>query len=365
MKKTSTGIGSITKEQRKNGWYYRAYISLGTKEDGTQRRITKGSYNRQKVLDWLKDNNRKYITPNSQKTLAEMIEKWLEEVKKPTITTKSYEKYETKARLYIYPDPISDITISQITIEQLQYYINKIEQTHGNSIAKQVLIIIRSVYNRMHDLGELTTNHAKFIKIKTTNKTIGQRKKNPLTPQQRKELLKNLDPTNKNDLAIYIAFFSGLRLGEVMALTNKDIGITEINVDKSWTRIEGATFGIKPPKNESSIRTVPIPINAMKTIKKHTQNIQGYIFSDNGQKPYNTNRIQRRIEQLNKTIDAHISFHTLRHTYATTLFEQGIEPKIVQTLLGHSSLATTMQIYVEVTNELQHTSVQTLNYLAK
>lgn len=363
MARKTQGIGCITKEERKNGTYYRAHITAGLKEDGTPYRLTKASYDKQEVIDWLKEYNNKVLTPNSLRTLSEMTHKWLE-IKESTVSTKSYEKYETKVRLYLDPDPISDIIISEITIDQLQYYINKIEKQYGNSIANQLLIIIRSVFNRMHDLGELDTNYSKFIKLKTTNKTVGERKKKPLNKKQRIKLLEELDLNDKTDLAIYISFFSGLRLGEVMALTDKDIGITEINVDKSWTRIEKAIFGLKPPKNESSIRTVPIPINAMKNIKKYTQNAKGYIISDTGTKPITVNKIQRRMDKISKIINTKISFHGLRHTYATTLFEQGIDPKVVQTLLGHESLATTMQVYVEVTNETKQHSVQTLNHLA-
>ena len=70
------------------------------------------------------------------------------------------------------------------------------------------------------------------------------------------------------------------------------------------------------------------------------------------------------MDKISNKIETKISFHGLRHTYATTLFEQGIDPKIVQTLLGHESLATTMQVYVEVTNETKQHSVQALNHLA-
>lgn len=364
MLKKSNGIGSITKMKRKNGWYYRGYISVGVDENGEPIRKSKCSYVRQEVVDWIKINNNKLISPNSEKSIGELAHLWLETVKKPSVATKSYEKYEAKIRIYIDPDPISEIIISEVTIEQLQYFINKIEREYGNNLAEQVLVIIRAIFNRLHDLGEIQTNYSKFIKLKTTKKTVGSRKKRPLTKQQRLELLRQLDTTDKIDLAIYISFFSGLRLGEVMGLTAEDIEFNQINVDKSWTRIEKARFGIKPPKNESSIRKVPIPIDAMKVIKENTENISGYIFSDDGTKPFNVNRIQRRINAISEIIGAKISFHSLRHTYATTLFEQGVEPKIVQTLLGHSSLATTMQIYVEVTNELQHESVQSLNYLA-
>lgn len=364
MARKTQGLGTITREKRKKGWYYRAQIAAGLKEDGTPYRPSKASYNKQEVIDWLKEWNNKNLTPNSEKTLSEVAHKWLEEVKKPTVAQKTYEKYESKIRLYIDPDPISEMIISQITIDQLQYYITKLEKKEGNSIAKEVLSIIRSIFTRMHELGEIPANYAKFVKITVTNKTVGSRKKKPLTHKQREALLKELDLTNKVDLAIYLAFFSGLRQGEVLGLTHEDIGYTEIDVNKSWTRIEGATFGIKSPKNETSVRSVPIPINAMKEIREHTKNDQGFIFSDNGKKPFNVNRIQRRMAALGEIIGAKLCFHLLRHTYATILFEQGIKPKIVQTLLGHKSLETTMEIYVEVTNEVQRESVQSLNHMA-
>ena len=54
-------------------------------------------------------------------------------------------------------------------------------------------------------------------------------------------------------------------------------------------------------------------------------------------------------------------FHSLRHTYATRLFEAGVHPKTVQKLMGHSDITTTLNIYTHVDEDVKFRAVDTLN----
>ncbi|MCI5636626.1 MAG: site-specific integrase [Sarcina ventriculi] len=124
---------------------------------------------------------------------------------------------------------------------------------------------------------------------------------------------------------------------------------------------------IQPPKTETSIRTVPIPSNIIQKLKqfKITQNKErlsngelympsDLVFTTPIGTPINTSNLRKIYSRLLKKADINnIKFHALRHTYATRLFEEGVQIKTVQSLLGHSDINTTMNIYTHVTSDVK------------
>ena len=86
--------------------------------------------------------------------------------------------------------------------------------------------------------------------------------------------------------------------------------------------------------------------------KKKKETISPYIFSSSDGKVIESKKPNRRLQTLCKLLDIEPKrFHDIRHTFATRLFEEDAKPKTVQLLLGHSNIATTMEIYTHVTND--------------
>ena len=80
--------------------------------------------------------------------------------------------------------------------------------------------------------------------------------------------------------------------------------------------------------------------------------------------PINTSNLRKSYSRLLKKANiTNIKFHALRHTYATRLFEEGVQVKTVQSLLGHSDINTTMNIYTHVTNDVKNDAVEKLNQI--
>ena len=204
------------------------------------------------------------------------------------------------------------------------------------------------------------------------------------TPEEQEAFINSLDK-NKNRMLFILALGSGLRLGELMALkwdnidminntlsvTNAISRISKVGKDgtRVWSILEHA------PKTKSSIRTIPLPTNIIKELKKYKSEQDkkilkyGDLFQKNnlvfctdlGGYLDTRNLTRSYARALSKAGIEHKKFHSMRHTYATRLFENNVPVKTVQALMGHSDIATTMNIYTHVTPQQMTDEVQKLN----
>ena len=106
---------------------------------------------------------------------------------------------------------------------------------------------------------------------------------------------------------------------------------------------------LKTPHSE---REIPLPKKLMELLETIVK-INSLVFCDEKGKPIDVKRPDRRIKSICRElgIDDSRTFHSIRHTYATRLFEMDIPVKTVQSLLGHSDIQTTMNIYTHVMKE--------------
>lgn len=150
----------------------------------------------------------------------------------------------------------------------------------------------------------------------------------------------------------YICLMTGLRKGEVLALQWRDIDFDKctISVTKSVYHVGDRAY-IKSPKTEESIRTVPL----LSPLKKALLNVESrepdkYIISDDGTSPLTNRRYITMMDHYRRETGTSFTAHQLRHSFATIAFENGVDPKTVQIILGHKQLSTTMDIYTDFRN---------------
>ena len=159
-----------------------------------------------------------------------------------------------------------------------------------------------------------------------------------LTKQEVTELIDSAQ-TLKSKLIIQLLYSSGIRVSEIVNLKKQNL---DFNENTGWVR------GGKGKKDRIFIFSKKLSKKLQKFINKNQD--WNYLFSKN--KPLTTRNIQK-IVQLTKQkagIDKDVHPHTLRHSFATHLLDAGIDLRKIQTLLGHSSIATT-QIYTHISSE--------------
>ncbi len=162
--------------------------------------------------------------------------------------------------------------------------------------------------------------------------------------------------------------YTGMRIGELCALTAKDIDITGgvIHVSKTIQRIsddssDGKTKVIVgSTKSRSSELDIPLPSLLIDIIKANPCR-KGYLLSGTS-KPIEPRTMQNRLKVVLKECGIReVNFHLLRHTYATVCIENGVDAKTVSELLGHSSVQITLNRYMHSNMEMKRRCVANLN----
>lgn len=154
-------------------------------------------------------------------------------------------------------------------------------------------------------------------------------------------------------LGIVVCLYTGLRIGELLALEWKDVDFQKGMLTVSKSRHEGKDENgryaqiVESPKTVSSRRCIPLPkqiLCELRMLKRKSRSV--YVIS-NGESSIPVRSYQRSFERLLKKLDIpHKGFHALRHTFATRALECGMDVKMLSELLGHKDPAVTLRRYV-------------------
>jgi integrase len=185
----------------------------------------------------------------------------------------------------------------------------------------------------------------------------------PLSPVQARTFLEAAREDRLEALYV-VALHCGLRQGELFGLRWSDVDLEEriLRVNRTLTQTkDGPVFTI--PKTAKSRRTVRLTNGAVEALKRHSERQaqeivkmdtlyedQGLVFASKVGTPLNRHNVTQRSFRplLRRAGVPKIRFHDLRHTCATLLLGKGVHPKFVQELLGHATIAITLDTYSHI-----------------
>ena len=223
--------------------------------------------------------------------------------------------------------------------EYLKYLDSK--NLKNSTIARRISSI-RSFYNYLLLHGIVTKNIFKSIR----NPKIERKLPNYLNYEEIEELLDNIDTSTnegiKRRLMIELFYATGVRVAE---FTN--IKLQDINRSNKTIRIMG-----KGSKERIVYYGEYVEIYLDKYLNVFDIKDSDFLFTNKKGKKYIDQEIEAIVNDIVKNISlkTHVTPHTLRHTFATHLLNNGADIKTVQELLGHASLNTT-GIYTHVSSD--------------
>ncbi|RXI49112.1 site-specific integrase [Clostridium tetani] len=386
----ANGEGTIYTEKRNGKNYYRGQISLGYDDKGKLIRKSFSGYSKQEVIKKMNEyqykNNVGLLPSNDKITLQQWFKTWLFEFRINDLKPSSFERYEGIYRKYILNSPIGKMSLSELRAKDIQKYYNSLS---NKGISANVVNTINGfLYTCLESALKQNYIPQNYCKLIILPKIIKEDEFTVLTLEEQNIFL-NAIQGHKYQAAFTLALGTGLRLGELLGLKWSDIDFNKntVSISRSIKRTtlindEGERNSQvleQLPKTKTSIREVPIPSNIIENLKQYREkqllvkkenkdvyNDNDYIFSDKLGNPLDPKRIPRNFKSiLKKTGLKDIKFHSLRHTYATRLFEADVPIKTVQALMGHSDITTTMNIYTHVMPEQKNKAVEKIDKLFK
>ena len=250
--------------------------------------------------------------------------------------------------------------VNTIDFKIINELIKSLEPNYTTATIEGVVATLKYIFNYCYNAGYI--DRIPFAKIEIKGKGSTREKNKIISPELFEKLI--ADSTEEYQIAFYIAKYTGCRLGEVLALTKNDIDFKNntININKTlYLNPDTKELIIKDTKTSSSRATIPL-VKPLKNIltKWLVNNKNEVIVSKNGDY-INPSLIKAKLRRFSSKYE-HINFHMFRHTYTTTLFNAGVDPKTAQKLLRHKDFNTTMSIYTHLEeDELKNTVNEVFN----
>ncbi len=285
------------------------------------------------------------------------IKEWLENYVKGSLKQRTYTRYAEIVCGHIIPT-LGEYNIEEITPLKLQRYTRELLQKGNKRTGKGL-----SANSVNGIITVVQTSLKTAFKVGIVKEYAGDRIRRPkvqekqvicFTKQEQRAIEQEIFRRNNPKLyGIIISLYTGIRIGELLALTWADIDMLRGVLTVNKTCYEGRDKTGKYvriteiPKTNSSIREVPIPKQLLMLMKAWKKKSHSKYVVSNGEKGVSLRGYQRIFERLlNKIKIAHKGFHALRHTFATRALECGMDVKTLSEILGHKNTNITLNRYV-------------------
>lgn len=277
------------------------------------------------------------------------LKEWLNYCIKPTTKERTYDKYCRIVENHINT-VLGDYEMNELTANLLQHF--TVELTKKGLSANTVnifLSVIKSSLRRAVLLGIIDKEYSSAI----VRPKVREKRGECFSMDEQKKIEACIIEKNKPKLfGIVLCLYTGLRIGELLALEWSDIDLQKGTIFVSKTCHDSWENGhyvkvTDTPKTESSQRTIPIPKQLIARIKEQKKRTNGaFIIGGKSEYGIGIRSYQRTFETLLKNLNiAHKGFHSLRHTFATRALECGMDIKTLSEILGHTNASVTLKRY--------------------
>jgi integrase len=309
-------------------------------------------------------------TPSSV-TMETFLRDWLNESAKPRLRPRTYEGYEQHVERHLVP-ALGSLKLQKLTPEHVQRLVNGLA-TKGLSPAtiRYVRAVLRVALNEAMRYGHVTRNVATLVRLPRATRHECR----VLSVDDAKALLE-ASKSSRLDALYTVGLAVGLRIGEALGLRWEDLDLERktLRVSQALQRVNRETRFVQP-KSDRSRLALPLPdfaVNALRSYRA-SQNKerlaigpdwvdQGLVFTTPIGTPLDYSNVRKDFRKVLKEAGLPMMrLHDLRHTCASLLLAQGVNPRVVMATLGHSQISLTLDTYSHVLPSVHKEAAQRMN----
>jgi integrase len=354
--KRGNGEGSIYK--RKEGlWTCQVSLPNG------KRKYVYGKTRKEvgdKMAVVLRDAKLGLPVPTGRESIAQFLDRWLEDVVRVKNRFRTYESYRSIVRTHLLP-ALGNRRLAGLTAQDVQRFLNEKSKSASPSMVKKTRDVLRIALGQAMRWRLVSYNAAALTEAPRVKKFEVK----PITLSEANAVMAAFKDSRLEAL-VPVALTLGLRRGEVLGLRWSDVDLDDgtMNVRFQVQRQDGELHFLEPKSKESQ-RTLPMPPFLVDILRTHrTRQLEeriaaGPVWRDHDlvfptevgtpQDGMNvTHRFQARLKRAGLP---RMRFHDLRHGAATVLLNNGFTLKEVQEILGHSTFRMTADIYGHISQD--------------
>jgi integrase len=345
----------ITK--RKDGLFQGMYTAQTL--DGPKRKYVYGrKYGdvQRKLAEAMGDAARGIVVDDKNLTVSEYLDRFLEDVQRGSVRESTYSRDKYLITNHVKP-ALSRVNLKNLSAMHLQrLYREKRDAELSASTVQKIHHVLHKALAQAVRWDLIARNPTDNVKAPTPT----PKEMRPLASSEARKLLEAAGGDRLEALYL-LAIHTGMRRGELLGLKWADVDLENatVRVRRTLTR-KGTGYVLGVPKSKHSRRTVRLTQKAVEALRSHRARQaeeklrvgglyqdQGLVFARERGGIINPSNLRQRsfMPLLERAELPPITFHDLRHTCASLLFQQNIHPKFVQELLGHASVAITLDTY--------------------
>lgn len=274
---------------------------------------------------------------------------WLSLYVKPTTKFRTYEKYKRQIEIHIAPY-LGGFELSELTPLVLQRFtVDLSKKGLSFNTVSGIVTLLKASLKRAVQIG-VTDKEFSHAVVRPKGK---EKRVECFSIEEQKKIERFISSKNtRKYFGIILTLYTGLRIGELLALTWDDVDLNKGLISVSKSCRDGWKNGkyikiIDTPKTESSVRVIPIPdrlLPHLKALKRTSKS--AYVVDGKGEFGAEVRSYQNTFTLLLRRLGIlHKGFHSLRHTFATRALECGMDIKTLSEILGHKNPSITLKRY--------------------